>query len=83
MFEYAKQYPEFDFEKHKGYPTHAHRAAVGTYVIILLYYPIHAHRVAVGMYLYEHWAASQQIVLIVLIDHVVNAELNVLIVILI
>jgi ribonuclease HII len=28
MKEYAKAYPEFDFAKHKGYPTKAHRQAI-------------------------------------------------------
>lgn len=28
MEEYAKEYPEFDFSKNKGYPTKAHKAAI-------------------------------------------------------
>lgn len=28
MEQYAKQYPEFDFSRHKGYPTKAHRQAI-------------------------------------------------------
>lgn len=31
MDEYAKIYPEYDFEKHKGYPTASHLAAVEEY----------------------------------------------------
>lgn len=28
MIDYAKQYPEYAFEQHKGYPTPAHKAAI-------------------------------------------------------
>lgn len=28
MIEYAKEYPDYGFEKHKGYPTEAHYAAI-------------------------------------------------------
>ncbi len=28
MVKYAKQYPEFDFSRHKGYPTKAHKEAI-------------------------------------------------------
>ena len=37
MIEYAKQYPEYGFEKHKGYPTKAHKEALQKYGVT----PIH------------------------------------------
>jgi len=37
MAEYALQFPEFDFDKHKGYPTKAHKAAIRQYGVC----PIH------------------------------------------
>jgi ribonuclease HII len=37
MIEYAKQYPEYGFEKHKGYPTKAHKEALFKYGVT----PIH------------------------------------------
>ena len=37
MARYARSYPEFDFQKHKGYPTKAHKEAICRYGIS----PIH------------------------------------------
>ena len=37
MIDYAKQYPEYGFEKHKGYPTKAHKEALEKYGVT----PIH------------------------------------------
>ena len=37
MIDYAKQYPEYGFEKHKGYPTKAHKDALEKYGVT----PIH------------------------------------------
>ena len=31
MYEYAKQYPKYNFEKHKGYGTKAHIEAIEKY----------------------------------------------------
>ncbi|TDW20345.1 RNase HII [Breznakia blatticola] len=37
MKEYSKMYPEYGFDKHKGYPTKQHMAALNTYGVL----PIH------------------------------------------
>lgn len=37
LLEYAKQYPQYGFEKHKGYPTKAHYQAIDEFGIL----PIH------------------------------------------
>ena len=40
LLEYAEQYPEYQFEKHKGYGTKAHRE------VLLEYGPCPVHRLS-------------------------------------
>jgi len=44
MLDYAKQYPQYGFEKHKGYPTAKHREAVAKYGLT----PLHRHSFRLG-----------------------------------
>lgn len=37
MYEYDKQYPQYGFAKHKGYPTKAHIEAMKTYGVLSFY----------------------------------------------